>query len=94
MRVKPFLLSFFLIFVSISLLLSIWFIILLLSDLAETLYGDATLLAFTSSLTFLVRFSSFACASLQFACQIENDCSKIVPDKEVIRGSAYQIYST
>jgi Ca2+/Na+ antiporter len=46
MRVKPFLLSFFLIFVSISLLLSIWFIINLLTDLSETLYGDAILSCF------------------------------------------------
>jgi hypothetical protein len=69
MRVKPFLLSFFLIFVSIGLLLSIWFISKLLSDLSKTLYGDATLFCPHLLSRILSKLFSFARAMMQFACQ-------------------------
>jgi hypothetical protein len=80
-RVKPLLLSFFLIFVSISLLLSIWFIIKLLSDFSETLYGDATLSCFHLLPVILGRFFSFARALMQFACQQRATAAKEYPAK-------------
>jgi hypothetical protein len=68
-------LSFLLIFVSISLLLSIWFIITLLSDLTETLYGDTTLSCLHLLSRILASFFSFVWALLQFACQLSEALS-------------------
>jgi hypothetical protein len=52
-----------------SLLLSIWFVIKLLSDLSETLYGDATLDRFHLLSLILSKLFSIARALMQFTCQ-------------------------
>jgi hypothetical protein len=84
MRVKPFLLSFFLIFVSIGLLLSIWFIIKLLSDLSETLYGDASLYRFHLLSRILASFFFFRLGFDAICLPTKSDCSEIVPCKDVM----------